>query len=116
MKESRELESKITSLCVQAFIGRKQQSRDIYFRLLGYNAVFTPYGKDTYQELESLRLKHMQEVWKTFSATLGTVKETYLGGSSGHLMSYVLKITETTSSLQTHLALFSAYSHLKNRV
>lgn len=44
------------------------------------------------------------------------MRETFFGGGSGHLKSYVLKITETMSCLHTPFAPLTGNSHLKKHV
>lgn len=64
VNESRELESKLNPSFLHAFNARKRQSWNIYFRLLGYSGLLAARGNEIHKEMDSLRLKQMQEAYR----------------------------------------------------
>lgn len=70
VKKCKQLFSKFSTACPQAFIGKKQQSRHWYFHLFEYSAIFFPRGKKAGIKLGQLKIKQMkrayQKLYKTF--------------------------------------------------
>lgn len=80
VNKSNKLSTKFSLVCSQAFNGRNQLSRNLYFRLLRYNAIFAPLSKETDSAMEWLWLKQMKEAIKSFTSNFQTSEETFLRG------------------------------------
>lgn len=61
VQESRLPVSRFSTACLQTLNERKQQSKNFFFRLLGYSAT---HGEETDTKIEILRLKRIMKAYK----------------------------------------------------